>query len=577
MPRILITSALPYINGIKHLGNLAGSMLPADVYARFQRARGAEVLYICATDEHGTPAELAAAAAGQEVGAYCDAQHALQRDIARAFGLSFDWFGRSSSPENRELTQHFAHVLEQNGLIEERLDRMIYAIDDGRFLPDRYVEGVCPHCGFEKARGDQCDNCGRLLDPLDLIAPYSAVSGSRNLEVRETRHLYVLQTRLADEIRAWVDQHTDWPLLTRSIAYKHLDEGLIDRGITRDLAWGVPVAYRGVTRPGFEGKVFYVWFDAPIEYIAATHEWAAATAGADEARAWRRWWRLDEGADDVRYVQVMGKDNVAFHTVSFPATILGSGEPWKTVDMLKSFNWLNWYGGKFSTSGRRGVFMDQALELLPADYWRWYLTANAPEGSDTAFTWEQFATAVNKDLADVLGNFVNRITKFAESRFEARVPEGGEPAALEQKLYGELAARLADLTAQLEALELRKSAQALRAIWVLGNEYLAEAAPWTVFKTDPVRAGMIVRTGLNLAALFARLSHPFIPITANKIAEALNLADLAHWPTGDAAQALNMLAPGASIRAPEVLFNKIDDAQIAAWTAQFGGVEAAAG
>jgi len=578
MARILITSALPYINGIKHLGNLAGSMLPADVYARFQRARGAEVLYICATDEHGTPAELAAAAAGQEVGAYCDAQHAAQREIAHAFGLSFDWFGRSSSPENRVLTQHFAHVLEQKGLIEERLDRMIYAIDDGRFLPDRYVEGVCPHCGFEKARGDQCDNCGRLLDPTDLIAPYSAVSGSRNLEVRDTRHLYVLQTRLAERIRAWVDQHADWPLLTRSIAYKHLDEGLIDRGITRDLAWGVPVAYQGVVRPGFEGKVFYVWFDAPIEYIAATSEWATAKGGASPEQEWRRWWRLDQGADDVRYVQVMGKDNVAFHTVSFPATILGSEEPWKTVDMLKSFNWLNWYGGKFSTSGRRGVFMDQALALLPADYWRWYLTANAPEGSDTAFTWEQFATAVNKDLADVLGNFVNRITKFAENRFEARVPDGGEPGPLEDKLYAELSVRLAELTAQMEGLELRKSAQALRAIWGLGNEYLAEAAPWTVIKTDPVRAGMIVRTGLNLAALFARLSHPFIPFTAQTIAEALTSEPLTGaWPTGDAAEALSALAPGSAIRAPDVLFKKIDDAQIAAWAEQFGGADAVAG
>jgi methionyl-tRNA synthetase len=270
----------------------------------------------------------------------------------------------------------------------------------------------------------------------------------------------------------------------------------------------------------------------------------------------------------------MGTDNVAFHTVSFPATILGSDEPWKTVDMLKSFNWLNWYGGKFSTSGRRGVFMDQALELLPADYWRWYLTANAPEGSDTAFTWEQFATAVNKDLADVLGNFVNRITKFAETRFEARVPDGGEPGPLEQKLYGELSVRLAELTVQMEGLELRKSAQSLRAIWVIGNEYLAEAAPWTAIKTDPVRAGTIVRTGLNLAALFARLSHPFIPFTAAKIAEALAPdAALGPWPTGDAAEALATLAPGHPIRAPEVLFKKIDDAQIAAWAEQFGGVQ----
>src|SRR5690349_4806073 len=228
MSRILITSALPYINGIKHLGNLAGSMLPADVYARFQRSRGHEVLFICATDEHGTPAELAAAEAGQDVRTYCDEQHALQKRVGNAFGLSFDWFGRSSNPPNHRLTQHFAEVLEDKGLIEERTDRMVYSVDDKRFLPDRYVEGTCPHCGWGKARGDQCDNCGRLLDPVDLIEPYSVISGSKNIEVRETRHLYLLQTKLKDEIRAWVDSKSaDWPALTRSIAYKHLDEGLI--------------------------------------------------------------------------------------------------------------------------------------------------------------------------------------------------------------------------------------------------------------------------------------------------------------------------------------------------------------
>src|SRR5579862_8081566 len=213
MTRVLITSALPYINGVKHLGNLAGSMLPADVYARFQRSRGHEVLYVCATDEHGTPAELAAAEAGQDVFTYCEEQHRLQHDIGRAFGLSWDWFGRSSSPQNRALTQHFAEVLEDNGLIEERTDKMVYSLTDKRFLPDRYVEGTCPICGYEKARGDQCDNCGSLLDPVDLIDPYSVISGSTDLEVRDTRHLYQLHSRMADRIRAWTDKQTAWPPL----------------------------------------------------------------------------------------------------------------------------------------------------------------------------------------------------------------------------------------------------------------------------------------------------------------------------------------------------------------------------
>ncbi len=569
MARILITSALPYINGVKHLGNLAGSMLPADVYARFQRAQGHDTLYICATDEHGTPAELAAAAAGQDVASYCAEQHVLQHDVGRAFGLSWDHFGRSSSPQNHRLTQHFCEVLEDRGLIEERVDQMVYSIDDGRFLPDRYIEGTCPHCGFDKARGDQCDNCGNLLDPTELKDPYSVISGSRNLEVRDTRHLYLLQTKMADRIRAWIDSHPDWQLLAKSIAYKHLDEGLIDRGITRDLSWGIPVTKGEFPRPGFEDKVFYVWFDAPIEYIAATQEWAEAGPGRD----WKSWWRTDAGADDVRYVQFMGKDNVAFHTVSFPATILGSEEPWKSVDMLKAFNWLNWYGGKFSTSNRRGVFMDVALEILPPDLWRWYLTSNSPESSDTAFTWEQFASAVNRDLADVLGNFVNRILKFTESKFDGVIPDGGAPGPLEEKLYADVSARLADLADQMEAIEVRKSAQALRALWVVGNEYLQEAAPWTAIKTDRDRAAVIVRTALNLAALYARISAPFIPFAAEKIGEAFQLAWPPAWPTTDAAAELSSLPVGLPVRAPEVLFKKIEDEQIAEWTARFGGAE----
>jgi methionyl-tRNA synthetase len=570
MARILITSALPYINGIKHLGNMAGSQLPADVFARFKRAQGHETLYVCATDEHGTPAELAAAEAGQDVRAYCDEWHEVQHALGRGFGMSWDWFGRSSNAPNHRLTQHFCEALEARGLIEERVDKMVYSIDDRRFLPDRYVEGTCPKCGFEKARGDQCDNCGSLLDPIDLINPYSTVSGSRNIEVRDTRHLYLLQSRMQERIRAWVDSKSaDWPALTRGIAYKHLDEGLLDRGITRDLAWGIPVTRNGAPRPGFENKVFYVWFDAPIEYIGATVEWSEAT-GAD----WKRWWRTDEGAADVEYVQFMGKDNVAFHTVSFPATILGSEEPWKTVDRLKAFNWLNWYGGKFSTSGKRGVFIDAALEILPPDLWRWYLTANAPEGSDTAFTWEHFAQTINSDLANVLGNFVNRIGKFDESKFEGRVPDGGEIGPLEEELFADVGAQLTELTAQMEAIELRKAAQALRQLWVLGNEYLQEAAPWTAIKTDAARAAVVVRTALNLSALYGRVSAPFIPFAAEQIIGSFGEVWPPVWPSTDARAELTRLEPGRAVAVPPVLFTKIADEQIAEWTQRFGGADA---
>ncbi|MGR3625136.1 MAG: methionine--tRNA ligase, partial [Limimaricola sp.] len=423
MARHLITSAIPYINGIKHLGNLVGSQLPADLFARYQRGRGHEVLYLCATDEHGTPAELAAAKAGKPVAEYCAEMHETQAEIARGFRLSFDHFGRSSSPQNHKLTQAFAARLDTAGLIEERVETQIYSRADGRYLPDRYIEGTCPNCGFESARGDQCDNCTKQLDPVDLIEPRSVISGSTDLEPRETKHLYLRQSKMRGELSDWIDSKSDWPVLTTSIARKWLNDGdgLQDRGITRDLDWGIPVKKGDADWPGMEGKVFYVWFDAPIEYIACAQEWVDAGKGTD----WERWWRTDKGADDVRYTQFMGKDNVPFHTLSFPATILGSGEPWKLVDYIKSFNYLNYDGGQFSTSQGRGVFMDDALDILPADYWRWWLLSHAPESSDAEFTWEYFQQSVNKDLADVLGNFVSRVTKFCRSKFGEEVPAGG--------------------------------------------------------------------------------------------------------------------------------------------------------
>jgi methionyl-tRNA synthetase len=573
MARILITSALPYINGVKHLGNLAGSMLPADVYARYCRAAGHEVLFICATDEHGTPAELAAIEAGQTVADYCAEQHDIQRQVGAGFSLSFDWFGRSSNEPNRRLTQHFADVLEDNGLIDERSSKQVYSVDDKRFLPDRYVEGTCPNCGFEKARGDQCDNCGTLLDPVELINPYSSVSGSRNVEIRDTRHLYLLQEKMQDEVRKFVDDRAkDWPNLTTSIAYKWLDEGLIARSITRDLSWGIPVTRNGAPRPGFENKVFYVGFDAPIEYIGSTVEWAEATGGN-----WERWWRADKGADDVTYVEFMGKDNVAFHTVSFPVTILGSKEPWKLVDKLKAFNWLNWYGGKFSTSQKRGVFMDKALELLPGDYWRWYLTANAPESSDTAFTWEHFKTTVNSDLNDVLGNFVNRVTKYAAAKFDGKVPDGGEPGEHEAWMAGELATRLPALVGYYEAMEFRKAAAETRAIWAAGNEYITKAAPWTAYKTSVDQAAVGIRTGLNLVALFGIIAQPIIPETAKSILAALGVAegnrslDPSKLGAGGYPALLDALPRNMPIAVPPQLFTKIEDTHVADWTARFGG------
>lgn len=580
MARHLITSALPYINGIKHLGNMVGSLLPADVYARYLRQRGHDVLYVCATDEHGTPAELAAAEAGLPVGEFCARQHDAQRAIYDGFDLAFDYFGRSSSRQNVEITQHFARKLREHGFLEERSVRQVYSAVDGRFLPDRYIVGSCPYCGYDKARGDQCENCTRVLDPTDLVEARSAISGSTDLEARDTTHLFLLQSKLAGEVEEFVDAHADqWPVLSSSIARKWLTEGLQDRSITRDLTWGVPVPADTWPELAAEGKVFYVWFDAPIAYLGATKEWADEQP---DSRDWLSWWY--ESEDAVRHTEFMAKDNVPFHTVMFPATQLGTREPWKKADVVKSFNWLTYYGGKFSTSQQRGIFSDAALELLPADYWRYFLMASAPESDDASFTWEYFSSVVNKDLADTLGNFVNRVLSFSRKRFGTEVPAGGEPGEAEEKLGEEIAGLLATYQQEMEALRFRKATAALRALWSAGNTYLEEKAPWLEIKTSPEAAALTLRTAMNLIHLYAVVSEPFVPASAKAMraafdlpAEAGGATDAAAAPTGasrwvsaEQARTLSAVPAGTGFTVPPVLFQKITEEDLEAYRTRFG-------
>jgi methionyl-tRNA synthetase len=379
------------------------------------------------------------------------------------------------------------------------------------------------------ARGDQCDGCGNLIDPTELISPRSALSGDTALEIRTSRHLFLRQSLLLDELNEWVDGRSGWPPFVVSLAKSWLTLELKDRCITRDLAWGIPVP-----RAGFEQKVFYVWFDAPIAYIAATQEWAEA---GQSSRDWRQWW-LE--ADNVRYIQFLGKDNVPFHTLGFPATLIGSGEPWKTVDVIKGFHWLNYDGGKFSTSRGRGIFTDQALAELPADLWRWWLIANAPETSDTDFNIGRFVSDVNKDLADVFGNLVNRIISFAHQAFEGRIPEGGEPSEQEKALAAELDRRLASLRSHHEACEFRRAAAETRGIFSTANRYLQYAAPWTTIKSDPSRAAIVTRTGLNLVRLSAVLAWSIIPALSETVLHAFGDDDaVPSWPSAPCGPALD--------------------------------------
>ncbi len=499
--RILISSALPYVSATKHLGNLAGSLLPADVHARHHRQKRREVLFICGTDEHGTPAEIAAGKARLDVRAFCDERHAEQAETYRRLGLSFDHFGRSSSSANHRLTQQIYRRLDEAGFIEERSVPQVWSPSDGRFLPDRYVLGRCPHCHGEDARGDQCEACGTLLDPVDLLDPRSALSGATNLETRDSRHLFLRQSALVEALDGWLGTREGWPPFALSLARSLVGPDLRDRCITRDLSWGVPVP-----REGFEGKVFYVWFDAPIAYLAGIQEWA----GLSDARDWRDW-LVEPEARGTTYVQFLAKDNVPFHAVNFPATLIGTGDPWKKVDVIKAFHWLLHRGGKFSTSAGRGIFLDRALELLPADLWRWWLVANAPETSDVDFDPARFAADVNKDLADQFGNLVQRTTAYVRKRHDGVVPADGHPGPGDETALVEAVDLARRVEKAHEAREFRRAAQGTRALWGVANAHLQAAAPWKLSGPDEAAA---IRTSIGLVRLCAAVAWPIIPTLA---------------------------------------------------------------
>lgn len=579
--KVLVTSALPYINGVKHLGNLIGSMLPADVYARFMRQEGNEVLFVCGTDEHGTPAELAAQEAGMPVEAYCQSMYELQKSIYEGFQLSFDYFGRTSSKANHRLTVEIFEDLFSNGFIEEQTINQYYSVTDGRFLPDRYVEGTCPKCGYEKARGDQCDGCGGLLNPEELIHPYSAISHSRDLILKKTVHFFLNLPKLETEVEAWVSQQDQWSDVVRGIARKWLQEGLRPRCITRDLKWGikVPLTWIRQHRPeaaaelssddsaGVEEKVFYVWFDAPNGYISITQDWAEAV---DQPEAWKDWW-LPQNDNDVFYVEFMAKDNVPFHSIFWPAILIGTRKPYKKVDDIKGFHWLTYDKGKFSTSQKRGIFTDTALELYPSDYWRYYLLANCPETSDADFTFESFATTVNKDLADILGNFANRTLALLKKYFDLKLPLDFLDGGFDADLASRCQTICQEISTNLLQRRFRAATAALRSLWVLGNEYITLREPWHVLKTDTQAGAETLVHCVHLLRLFALASFPFIPETSEKLMKILNdETDLAHTSlsTPDLFQ---IFQKGHVLKEADRLFEKIPDERVSELARLYGG------
>ncbi len=545
--KYLITSALTYINGVPHIGHLAGAMLNADFYARFLRAKGEDVLFVGGTDVHGTKIEVGAAQEGLSLKDYITKYHEEHRKVYEGFELSFDAFGNTDSEQNKEMTWRIYEGLNKNGYISEKITKQAYCEDDKQFLADSQVGGTCPYCGYEKAKGDQCENCTKLLEPEELNNPYSTISGSHNIIFKNTKNLYIDMDKMQSHLESWVESKKGlWPDIAYTTAKKWLKEGLQARGITRDLKNGF-----SVPREGYEDKVFYVWFDAPIGYIGITKEWADKDP---VNRHWEDWWQDPE---NVVHTEFMGKDNIPFHSIFFPGMLYGSGENWTQVSFLKGTSWLNFAGGKISKSEHRGVFLDDALAEFPADYWRYWILANSPESDDAVFSFENFTATINKDLNDVLGNFINRVTKMTVKDFGTNVPALGEITDAEKELYATLDTLIKQYTDHMEALEIRKALADLREIWVSGNNYIAKTEPWKAVKTDKARAGTILNTGLNLIRLFALLSSPVMPAKAQEILALFGKNKQVVWPEEKAEVLLQTLKEGDSFVAPELLFQKI--------------------
>ncbi len=559
--KYLITSALPYVNGELHLGHLVGCYLPSDVYARFCRAKysAENVLFVCGADEHGTPAIVGAAAENMPVLEYNNKYLKKHLKSVSDFNLSFDLYGRTHTELQEKLIQGLFTRLDSLGLIEERETIQPFGITDNMFLADRQLIGTCPKCGYDKARGDQCDKCSTSYEAHELLNPKSAVTGGP-VEMRPTKNLFFLASKVENQWKDWLEQHAPhWSKYARDIAKGWANEGLRDTSITRDLPWGIPV-----NKPGYENKVFYVWFDAPWGYVSISQ---AATPN------WADWWK---NPDNCHYAQFMGKDNVKFHSVFFPEQQLALNDNWKTVDMLKGLSFLNFEGGKFSKSEGRGIFLQDAIDDAPSDAWRYSLLASAPETDDTDFTIQRFAEIVNKDLNGILGNFVSRVTKLTDKNFGNTIPQAAKTNSF--NLAEQINPKLNELTQALEACEFRKSITALRELWTIGNEFLTKTEPWTLIKnSDLDGAGAILNECFQLIAFYSRISEPFIPYTAlrinrifhyTKTTDDLNIESYGKdfsWPN----QYEHKISEETKFYVPENLFTRIDDDKIAEMTAKY--------
>jgi methionyl-tRNA synthetase len=557
MKRRLITSALPYVNNVPHLGNLI-QVLSADVFARFCRLRGYETLYVCGTDEYGTATETKALEEGVSPRELCDRFHALHKDIYSWFGISFDKFGRTSTARQTEIVQSIFKDLDAKGLIKAQTIEQLYCEHCGRFLADRYVRGTCPSCGYDGARGDQCENCGKLLDPTELKDPSCSTCGATP-HLKSTTHLYIDLPKIRPQLETWMKKASVegfWANNAIQMTQAWIRDGLKERAITRDLKWGIPVP-----KPGYEDKVFYVWFDAPIGYISIT-----ACAGDENGFDWKYWW---QAPDDVELYQFIGKDNIPFHTVIFPSSLLGSGKKWTMLHHMSSTEYLNYEAGKFSKSKGVGVFGTDAVESgIPADVWRFYIFYNRPERGDYTFTWSDFQEKVNGELIGNLGNLANRTLTFVSRYFDGKIP--GLSATPQDPAFRSRVLEIeASAAAHLERAELRDAFRDAFELSDIANKRFQASEPWKTRVSDPAAAEALIAELCYVLKDLAIMVHPYIPQAAAKLAsffgKTVGGKDGLSWAD------LGGLTGLSTVSTPEVLFSKLEDDFVAVLRERYSG------
>ncbi|MDX1272176.1 methionine--tRNA ligase [Bizionia paragorgiae] len=553
--RYTITAALPYTNGPIHIGHLAGVYVPADIYARFKRLTGKDVAFICGSDEHGVPITIKAKKEGVTPQDIVDKYHAIIKQSFLDFGISFDNYSRTSAKIHHDTASEFFTTLYNKNEFVEETTEQLYDAEANQFLADRFVTGTCPKCGNEEAYGDQCESCGTSLNATDLINPKSAITGNVP-SLKETKHWFLPLNKHESFLREWIlkGHKKDWKPNVYGQVKSWIDDGLRPRAVTRDLDWGIPVPVKGA-----EGKVLYVWFDAPIGYISATKEWAERV-GKD----WKPYWK----DDNTKLVHFIGKDNIVFHCIIFPAMLKAEGS-YILPDNVPANEFLNLEGKKLSTSKNWAVWLPEYLQDFPdkQDVLRYALTANAPETKDNDFTWKDFQARNNNELVAIFGNFINRVVVLTNKYYDGTIPAPNTFSEIDEETLAAVKAYPSVISSSIERYRFREASQELMNLARLGNKYLADEEPWKLIKTDEERVKTIMYVALQIASALATLSEPFLPFTSTKLKTILNIgsADSSinnSWE--DISTKNELIAAGHTIGKAELLFSKIEDSEIEA-------------